>query len=128
MPTSAKGRELKITSSEGEARTVRDVLVGDIWILTGTKQLSSELIWAKKGVPIKAKALPLVREFRIKTKARRFRSPRKLRMEIGGGKYVAFWQPADFDEVGDPPSVAAYHFAAQVQKSGVPVGIVTLGA
>ncbi len=49
-------------------------------------------------------------------------------MEIGGGKYVASWQPADFDEIGDPPSVIAYQFASRVQQSGVPVGIVTLGS
>jgi len=28
----------------------------------------------------------------------------------------------------DPPSVAGYHFASKVQRPGVPVGIVTLGA
>ena len=77
---------------------------------------------------VELKSQPLVREFRIKTKARRFRTPRKLRMEIGGGRYVASWQPADFDDVGDPPAIAAYHFASQVQAPGVPVGIVTLGA
>ena len=49
-------------------------------------------------------------------------------MEIGGGQYVASWQPADFDEIGDPPSVMAYHFASRVQQPGVPVGIVTLGS
>ena len=128
MPASVKGRELVIRCSNREARTIKDVLVGDVWIMTGSRQLSSELIRAKKGEEVSRKALPLVREFRIKTKARRFRTPRKLRMEIGGGKYVASWQPADFDGVGDPPSVVAYHFASRVQQPGVPVGIVTLGA
>ena len=33
---------------------------------------------------------------------------------------------ADFDDSGDPPSVIAYHFAAEVQQPDVPVGIVTL--
>ncbi|MFC1805688.1 sialate O-acetylesterase [Planctomycetota bacterium] len=128
MPASSQGRDLGIRCSNGEARTVRDVLVGDVWIMTGSRQLSGELIRAKKGEGVVPKALPLVREFRIKTKARRFRTPRKLRMEIGGGKYVASWQPADFDDIGDPPSVVAYHFASRVQQPGVPVGIVTLGA
>jgi len=128
MPASGQGRDLEIRCSNGEARTVRDVLVGDVWVMTGSRQLSSELIRAKNGEEALPKALPLVREFRIKTKARRFRTPRKLRMEIGGGKYVASWQPADFDEIGDPPSVVAYHFASRVQQPGVPVGIVTLGA
>lgn len=128
MSAFAKGRDLKITCSNGEARTIADVLVGDVWIMTGSRDMSGELIRAKKGETVSLKALPLVREFRIKTKARRFRTPRKLRMEIGGGKYVASWQPADFDGVGDPPSMVAYHFASKVQKPGVPVGIVTLGS
>ncbi|MFP6658129.1 MAG: sialate O-acetylesterase [Pirellulales bacterium] len=128
MPASGKARDLRINCSNGETRTIRDVLVGDVWIMTGSRQLSGELILPPKGEKISLQDFPLVREFRIKTKARRFPTPRKLRMEIGGGKYVASWQPADFDEVGDPPSVAAYHFAAQIQNPGVPVGIVTLGA
>jgi len=128
MPSSGKGRDLEIRCSNGEARTVRDVLVGDVWIMTGSRRLSGELIRPKESEGVSPKALPLVREFRIKTKARRFRTPRKLRMEIGGGKYVASWQPADFDEIGDPPSVVAYHFASRVRQPGVPVGVVTLGA
>ena len=128
MPSSGKGRDLEIRCSNGEARTVRDVLVGDVWIMTGSRQLSGDLIRPKEGEGVSPKALPLVREFRIKTKARRFRTPRKLRMEIGGGKYVASWQAADSDDVGDPPSVVAYHFASRVQQPGVPVGIVTLGS
>ena len=128
MPADARGRELLISSSIGESRTIRDVLVGDVWIMTGARQLDGQLIRPQKGQPLSLKSLPLVREFRIKTKARRFRTPRKLRMEIGGGKYVASWQPADFDDEGDPPSVAAYHFVANAQSPGVPLGIVTLGA
>jgi hypothetical protein len=128
MPASAKGRDLKITSSDGASKTIKDVLVGDVWMMTGSRNMSGELIRAPKGEKVSLKALSLVREFRIKTKTRRFRRPRKLRMEIGGGKYVASWQPADFDEVGDNPSVMAYYFAKQIQKPGVPLGIVTLGA
>lgn len=127
MPAAAGGRDLEIFCSNGEASTIRDVLVGDVWMLTGGRQLDGQLVRPVDGEPA-PEALPLVREFRIKTKARRFPTPRKLRMEIGGGKYVASWQPADFDEAGDPPSVAAFHFAAAVRDPGVPVGIVTLGA
>jgi fermentation-respiration switch protein FrsA (DUF1100 family) len=139
MPSSAKGRDLVIRSSVDEERTIRDVLVGDVWIMTGSRQLDGQLMPRRLGLrpdpesrvgseTQPTEALPLVREFRIKTKARRFRSPRKLRMEIGGGRYLASWQPADFDDVGDPPSLVAYHFASRVQQPGVPVGIVTLGA
>ncbi|MBM79229.1 MAG: hypothetical protein CMJ78_01390 [Planctomycetaceae bacterium] len=128
LPAATKGRDLVIRSSVNEERLVRDVLVGDVWIITGSRQLDRDLIRPAKDKPLELKALPLVREFRIKTKARRFRIPRKLRMEIGGGRYLASWQAADFDDVGDPPSVVAYHFASQVQQPDIPVGIVTLGA
>ncbi len=128
MSSTSKGRDLVIRSDVDEERRIRDVLVGDVWIMTGSRQLDGQLIRPQKDKPVDLKPLPLVREFRIKTKARRFRTPRKLRMEIGGGRYVASWQSADFDEVGDPPSVVAYHFASKVQQPGVPVGIVTLGA
>ena len=128
LPASAKGRDLLIRSSANEERKIRDVLVGDVWIISGSRQLDGQLIRPTKDKPLALKAIPLVREFRIKTKARRFRTPRKLRMEIGGGRYLASWQPADFDDVGDPPSIVAYHFAAQVQQTDIPVGVVTLGA
>ncbi len=128
MPASAKGRDLTITSSDGAVQSIKDIVVGDVWMLTGTRNLSGELIRAKTGEPASLKGLPLVREFRIKTKARRFATPRKLRMEIGGGKYVASWNTAEFDQPENVPSVAAYHFASQVQQAGVPVGIVTLGS
>lgn len=128
LPFSSTSGDLVIRSSANESRTIRNVLVGDVWILSGTRQLDGQLIRATQGKQVELKSLPLVREFRIKTKARRFRTPRKLRMEIGGGKYVASWQAVDFDDQGDFPSVAAYHFGSQVQQSGIPVGIVTLGA
>ena len=127
MPASAEGRDLQITCNNGEARTIKDVLVGDVWIMTGTKNLSSEQFRLKDG-ETPPDALPLVREFRIKTNARRFPTPRKLKMEIGGGKYESSWQPVDFDAEGDLPSVAAYYFASRTRQEGVPVGIVTLAA
>ncbi|MCP3916124.1 MAG: sialate O-acetylesterase [bacterium] len=128
MPASARGRPLEIRASDGGNKTIEDVVVGDVWMVTGARSLASELVARRSSEQDALADLPLVREFRIKTKARRFRTPRKLRMEIGGGKYVASWQVADLDEVGDPPSVFAYHFAARVQEPGVPLGVVTLGA
>ena len=94
MPVSRDSRDLIIASSTGELTTIRDVLVGDVWVLTGTRQLDGQLVRAKAGGPVELEPLELVREFRIKTKARRFPTPRKLRMEIGGGRYVASWQAA----------------------------------
>ncbi len=128
MPASTVGRDLTITSSDGAVQTIKDVVVGDVWMLTGTRDLSGELIRAKTGETVSLKGLPLVREFRIRTNARRFATPRKLRMEIGGGKYVASWNTVEFDQPENAPSVAAYYFASQIQQPNVPVGIVTLGS
>lgn len=128
MPFSSKGRDLGISCSNGEKKTVEDVVVGDVWVMTGSNELTGEIIKVKPGEKSGLEALPLVREFRIKTKTRRFETPRKLKMEIGGGKYESSWQTADFDDEANTPSVAAYHFAAKVQEPGVPVGIITLGA
>lgn len=128
MPASGEGRDLQISCSNGQKKTIKDILIGDVWFLTGSRDLPSEIIKADKDGNGTPKALPLVREFRIKAKTRRFSTPRKMQMEVGGGKYMASWQPADFDSKNDPPSVAAYYFASQVKQTGVPVGIVTLGA
>jgi len=129
MPASAKGRDLTVTCSNGPTTTVKDIVVGEVWILTGTRRLTDELVvsGANKDAVL-PKALPLLREFRLKTKARRFQTPRKRRLEIGGGKYVASWRPATFDESNKDTSMAAYYFASQIARPGIPTGIVTLGS
>ncbi len=127
IPAAATGRDLVIRG-DGSERTIKDVLVGDVWFLTGGNILAGESFKAKPGETIALPALPLVREFRIKTKARRHPTPRKVTMEIGSGKYSSAWQAADFDSLEDAPSVAGYHFAAQVQEAGVPLGVITLGS
>ena len=39
-----KGRDLVIRSSVDESRTIQDVLVGDVWIITGSRQLDGQLV------------------------------------------------------------------------------------
>ncbi|MHC4251487.1 MAG: sialate O-acetylesterase, partial [Planctomycetota bacterium] len=90
MPASARGRDLTITCGNGPTRTINDVVVGDVWVLTGARSISGEFVVSSRNKDkAPPPAMPHLREFRIRTKARRFRSPRKRRMEIGGGKYVA---------------------------------------
>jgi len=129
MPAAANGRPLRITCSDGAAATIGDVVVGDVWILTGSTAVSGELAFSGRDPEAKPPtAMPLLREFKIRTKARRFPTPRKRRMEIGGGKYTAFWRPALFTEAERDTSAAAYYFASRVREKNVPVGIITLGA
>ena len=128
MPASAEGRELKITSSGNQAITIKDVLVGDVWFLTGGMKISGDLV-GEKGEAAVTEPLPLVREFRIRTKTRRFQTPRKMGMEVGGGpKYGSYWDAMTLQNTDRPPSVFGYHFARAVQQPGVPVGLVNLGS
>jgi len=130
LPAAAKGCDLTITCGNGPAKTVSYIVVGDVWVLTGSRNLTNELVLSKKREQEKhPQAMPLLREFRIKTKARRFRIPRKRRFEIGGAdKYRAFWRSATFTEPNVDITVAAYYFASQIRKANVPIGIITLGA
>lgn len=129
MPAAAEGSKLTITCSDGPSTTVDDVVVGDVWILTGSKNVSGELAHsAKNPDAVLPKPMPLLREFKIRTNARRFKVPRKRRMEIGGGRYSSSWRPAVFTEEERDTSAAAYYFASQVQEAGVPIGILNFGA
>ena len=128
MPASGKGRDLKIICSDGVKKTIKDIVVGDVWILTGMQSITNEMAASRKKDAKLPKPMPLLREFRLKTKARRFRTPRKRRLEIGGGKYVASWRPATFTESNRDTSMAAYHFASKIAKPNVPIGVVSLGA
>ncbi len=129
MPASSKGRDLEIVCSDGVRKTIKDIVVGDVWILTGTRNITSELALSRDPEVKPPKAMPLLREFRIKTKARRFATPRKRKLEIGGDfKYQAFWRPATLAEPNVDTTMAAYHFGSEIQKGNVPIGIVSLGA
>ncbi|MCB9883700.1 MAG: hypothetical protein H6834_18065 [Planctomycetes bacterium] len=132
LSASPQGRPLTIACSQGPSTTIEDVVVGDVWFLTGTTRLSGELVTTSRGRADERSAppqpMPLLREFRIKTNARRFRTPRKQRMEIGGGRYESHWRPALFASPDDDTSVAAHAFALGAQEEGVPIGVITLGA
>jgi len=128
MPAATAGRPLTIACSNGPAATIEDVVVGDVWVLTGGTAVSGEPAFSGKDKEATPTAMPRLREFKIRTKARRFRTPRKRRMEIGGGKYVSSWRSALFTENERDTSAAGYFFASQVAEEDVPVGVITLGA
>lgn len=128
MPASAEGRDLQINSSASESRTIKDVLVGDVWFLTGGRAVSDTIL-GEKGAALPGEALPLVREFRIRTKTRRHATPRKMGMEVGGGiKYGSFWDAMTLENKERQPSVFGYHFAKAVHQPGVPLGLINLGS
>lgn len=120
---------LEIKSTHGFTRTVKDILIGDVWYLTGSTQLTSE--WAhdvrnKEAAP--PKAMPLVREFKKKTKASTSTTPRKRRFETGGGRYRSSWQTADFSKKESGVTMFAYEFARALNRTGIPQGFITMSA
>ena len=120
---------LEVKSSHGFNRTVRNILVGDVWYLTGSTLLSTEWPYdwrAKEIAP--PKTMPLVREFCRKTKSSSFTTPRKRRFETGGGKYRSHWLTADFSKEGSGVTMFAYEFAKALNRPGIPQGFITMSS
>ncbi|MGY8642510.1 MAG: hypothetical protein ACKVJU_15620 [Verrucomicrobiales bacterium] len=120
---------MTVQSSHDHSRTVKNILVGDVWYLTGSTLLTSE--WAynqrDKEVVIPA-AMPLVREFRRKTSASSSTTPRKRRFETGGGKYRSSWLMADYSKEGNGVTMFAYQFAKTLDRQGIPQGFMTMSS
>jgi hypothetical protein len=126
---SAKPITLSVQSSHGFSRTVKDILVGDVWYLTGSTQLTSE--WAYNQRDNEAElptAMPLVREFKRKTSASSFTTPRKRRFETGGGKYRSSWLTADYSTEGNGVTMFAYQFSKTLNRQGIPQGFMTMSS
>ncbi len=126
---SSKPITLQVESSHDRSRTVNDILVGDVWYLTGSTMLNGEMAYDRRDkdaeIPV---ALPLVREFRRKTSASTFATPRKRKFETGGGKYRSSWMPADFSADDREVTMFAYHFAKTLNRKGVPQGFITMSS
>jgi sialate O-acetylesterase len=128
-PASSEPITLEIKSSHGFERTVRDILIGDVWYLTGSTLLSSEWAYDRRNKEINLpKALPLVREFRRRTAASSFPTPRKRRFETGGGKYRTYWSAADFSKESTGVTMFAYEFAKALGRDDVPQGFMTMSS
>jgi len=129
MKASTKPITMTVESSHGHSRTVNNILVGDVWFLTGNTLLSSE--WAYNQRDKEAKlpaAMPLVREFRRKTKASTSPTPRKRRFETGGGKYRSSWATADYSKEESGVTMFAYQFSKALNRQGIPQGFITMSS
>jgi sialate O-acetylesterase len=126
---SAKPITLEVKSSHGFNRTVRDILMGDVWYLTGSTLLTSEWPYDRRNKEVShPKTMPLVREFRRRTAASSFPFPRKRRFETGGGKYRTYWSSADFSKENTGVTMFAYEFAKALNRPDVPQGFMTMSA
>jgi len=126
---STKPITLTVTSSHDHSRTVNNILLGDVWYLTGSTLLTSE--WAYNQRDKEAdlpRAMPLVREFCRKTSASSFATPRKRRFETGGGKYRSHWLSADYSKEGNGVTMFAYEFAKALNRPGIPQGFITMSS
>ena len=120
---------LTVSASHGFERTVNDILVGDLWYLTGSTMLNGEMAHNARDVDAKPPtAMPLVREFRRKTVASTFPTPRKRKFETGGGRYRSSWMAADSWEGDRGVTMFAYHFAKTLNRGGTPQGFITMSS
>jgi len=129
MKASTKPITLTVTSSHGHSRTVKNMLVGDVWYLTGSTQLTGEWAYDQRDKDAKIPAaMPLVREFKRKTSASTFPTPRKRRFETGGGRYRSSWMTADYSTADKGVTMFAYHFANTLNRQGIPQGFITMSS
>ena len=120
---------LSVNSSHGHSRTVKDILVGDVWYITGSPTLNREMAYDARNKEAKVPdAMTLVREFRRKTKASTFPTPRKRKFETGGGKYRSSWMTANLWEGDRGVTMFAYHFAKTLGRKGIPQGFITMSS
>lgn len=120
---------LSVNSSHGFQRTVKNILVGDVWYLTGSTMLNGEMAYNPRNKDAKPPAaMPLVREFRRKTAASTFPTPRKRKFETGGGKYRSSWMTTDLWEGDRGVTMFAYHFAKTLGRKGIPQGFITMSS
>jgi len=120
---------LSVTTSHDHSRTVQNILIGDVWYLTGSTLLTSEWAYDRRDEEAELPmAMPLVREFCRKTSASSFATPRKRRFETGGGKYRSHWLTADYSREGSGVTMFAYEFAKTLDRPGIPQGFITMSS
>jgi sialate O-acetylesterase len=126
---STKPITLEVKSTNGFNRVVRDILIGDVWYVTGSTLLTSEWAYDRRNKEVELpKTMPLVREFCRKTKSSSFPTPRKRRFETGSGKYRSHWLGADFSKEGSGVTMFAYEFARALNRPGIPQGFITMSS
>ncbi|MBI1336757.1 MAG: hypothetical protein GC164_07335 [Phycisphaera sp.] len=129
MVASTQPITLVVEASNGRRGEVGNILVGDVWYLTGGSAITNEMAYDPRAKDAKVpEALPWVREFKRNTKASTDASPRKRRFETGGGKYRSHWLPADYAVNDAGVTMFAYTFAKTLNRPGVPQGFVSMSS
>lgn len=129
LKASTKPITMTVNTSHDRSRTVNNILLGDVWYLTGSTLLTGEWAYNQRdkyaGAP---ESMPLVREFKKNTNGSWFSTPRKQTFETGGGKYRSSWLSADYAKAGNGVTMFTYHFAKALNRKGIPQGFMTMSS
>lgn len=130
LKASAQPITLEVKTTNGFGKKVSNILVGDVWYLTGSNQLIiNESPYNEKAKDaVMPEAMPLVLEFKRRTVGSSTNTPRKRSFEIGGGKYLSYWATADYSKPGQGVTTFAYHFAKALGREGIPQGFITMSS
>ena len=116
FPASGAGGPHLLTVEGGGTRlTVRDVLIGDVWLASGQSNMEWKVADAADGADVVARGHDAqLRHFKVPTTW-----AWEPAAELAGGE----WRAADAQHVGDFTAVG-YHFARELRDAvGVPIGI-----
>lgn len=117
LPALAAGGPHTLTvQGTGTPVTIRDVLVGDVWVASGQSNMEWPLAQATNGAAAIAAARdPMIREFAVP-----HTWSETPEQDLAGGS----WAPADPQHAGRFSAVA-YYFARDLRRHiGVPIGII----
>jgi len=115
MPASIEPRELLVTGNDGASETIRDVLVGDVWLASG----QSNMQWRvgdslDPDAEIAAADYPLIRLFTVPNRAKADPSP----------EVEANWRVCSPRVIWSFSAVAYFFGREMLRQTGVPVGLV----
>lgn len=121
LKTPDVGGPYTVTVSDGEAVTLENVLIGEVWICSGQSNMEMPVGgWGRVrdyAREIESADWPRIRLFGVKRVSSL--APREDVQVVGGG-----WQPCSPQTVPDF-SAAGYFFARELHKAlGVPVGVI----
>jgi sialate O-acetylesterase len=115
MPATPEPRDMVICGEGGEAVTLTDIVVGDVWLCSGQSNMGMSVAGSRDAdAEIAAGDHPLIREFKV-----------AMESSLGPrGDVTGKWTPCTPKTVGHFSGVA-YFFARELHKDlNVPIGIV----
>lgn len=116
LPAAPAGGPHELTVHAANTLTLRDILVGEVWVCSGQSNMERELKYSLDAVQeVAASDHPAIRHVKI---------AHRIGLRPLDDIDPAPWQVSDPDHAGDF-SAAAYFFARQLNRElGVPVGLI----